>query len=134
MSVQILGKGKKVSLKRRHARIRKRISGTPEMPRLVVSRSNRHMVAQIVDDTKGITLVSASTLTADFAGFEGTKIEAAKKVGELVAEKAKAAGIELLCSIAVATSTLVASQLSLRAPAREVWHCERRNSEGNPSG
>ena len=84
MSVAILGKGKKVALKRRHARIRKR---------LVVTRSNRHMVAQVVDDTKGITLVSASTLQADFAGFEGTKTEAAKKVGELIAEKAKAAGI-----------------------------------------
>ena len=84
---------KKVALKRRHARIRKRISGTPERPRLVVTRSNRHMVAQVVDDTKGITLVSASTLQADFAGFEGTKTEAAKKVGELIAEKAKAAGI-----------------------------------------
>jgi len=84
MSVAILGKGKKVALKRRHARIRKRISGTPERPRLVVTRSNRHMVAQVV---------SASTLQADFAGFEGTKTEAAKKVGELIAEKAKAAGI-----------------------------------------
>ena len=94
MSVEILGKGKKVALKRRHARLRKRISGTPEMPRLVVTRSNRHMVAQIIDDTKGHTLVSASTLTADFAGFEGTKVEAAKKVGQLVAERAKAAGIE----------------------------------------
>ncbi len=94
MSVAILGKGKKVALKRRHARIRKHIAGTAERPRLVVTRSNRHMVAQIVDDTKGITLVSASTLTAEFAGFEGTKVEAAKKVGELIAEKAKAAGID----------------------------------------
>ncbi|MBW3093840.1 50S ribosomal protein L18 [Bifidobacterium sp. 64T4] len=94
MSVAILGKGKKVALKRRHARIRKHIAGTAERPRLVVTRSNRHMVAQIVDDTKGVTLVSASTLTADFAGFEGTKVEAAKKVGQLVAEKAKAAGID----------------------------------------
>ena len=94
MSGAILGKGKKVALKRRHARIRKHIAGTAERPRLVVTRSNRHMVAQIVDDTKGITLVSASTLTAEFAGFEGTKVEAAKKVGELVAEKAKAAGID----------------------------------------
>ena len=94
MSVAILGKGKKVALKRRHARIRKRhLPVTPERPRLVVTRSNRHMVAQVVDDTKGITLVSASTLQADFAGFEGTKTEAAKKVGELIAEKAKAAGI-----------------------------------------
>ena len=94
MSVAILGKGKKVALKRRHARIRKHIAGTAERPRLVVTRSNRHMVAQIVDDTKGITLVSASTLTAECAAFEGTKVEAAKKVGELVAEKAKAAGID----------------------------------------
>ncbi|KAB5608035.1 50S ribosomal protein L18 [Bifidobacterium jacchi] len=94
MTVKIFGKGKNVARLRRHNRIRKHISGTPERPRLVVSRSNRHMVAQIVDDTKGITLVSASTLTADFSGFEGTKVEAAKKVGQLVAEKAKAAGIE----------------------------------------
>ncbi|NEG55936.1 50S ribosomal protein L18 [Bifidobacterium platyrrhinorum] len=94
MSVTIFGKGKKVARLRRHARIRKHITGTAERPRLVVTRSNRHMVAQIVDDTKGVTLVSASTLTAEFAGFEGTKVEAAKKVGELVAEKAKAAGIE----------------------------------------
>ena len=86
MSVQILGKGKKVALKRRHARLRKHISGTPELPRLVVTRSNRHMVAQIIDDTKGVTLVSESTLTSDFAGFEGTKTEAAKKVGELMAK------------------------------------------------
>ena len=83
----------------------------------MVTRSNRHMVAQVVDDTKGITLVSASTLQADFAGFEGTKTEAAKKVGELIAEKAK-----------------VASQPLLMAPAREVWHCERQRNEGNPSG
>lgn len=93
MSVTIFGKGKKVALKRRHARLRKHISGTPERPRLVVTRSNRHMVAQVVDDTKGMTLVSASTITAEFADFKGTKVEAAKKVGELIAEKAKAAGI-----------------------------------------
>ena len=59
MTVQIIGKGKKVARLRRHARLRKRITGTPERPRLVVTRSNRHMVAQVVDDTKGITLVSA---------------------------------------------------------------------------
>ena len=89
MSVQILGKGKKVARLRRHARLRKKVIGTPELPRLVVTRSNRHMVAQIIDDTKGVTLVSESTLTAEFAGFEGTKTEAAKKVGELVAKKAQ---------------------------------------------
>ena len=93
MSVKIFGKGKKAALKRRHARIRKRISGTAERPRLVVTRSNRHMVAQIVDDNAGKTLVSESTLMADFADFQGTKTEAAKKVGELLAKKAKDAGI-----------------------------------------
>ena len=93
MSVKIFGKGKKFSRLRRHARLRKRISGTPERPRLVVTRSNRHMVAQIVDDTKGITLASASTMSPDFDGFEGNKTEAAKKVGELVAQRAKDAGI-----------------------------------------
>ncbi|GGI12322.1 50S ribosomal protein L18 [Galliscardovia ingluviei] len=94
MTVKIFGKGSKVARDRRHARLRKRISGTAERPRLVVSRSNRHMVAQIIDDTKGITLVSASTLTKDFEGFEGDKTAAARKVGELIAERAKAAGIE----------------------------------------
>jgi len=128
MSVAILGKGKKVALKRRHVRIRKRISGTAERPRLVVTRSNRHMVAQVVDDTKGVTLVSASTLQADFAGFKGTKTEAAKKVGELIADKAKAAGITEVVSTAVATSTPVASQPLLMAPAREVLHCERQRN------
>ncbi|MUH60004.1 50S ribosomal protein L18 [Bifidobacterium canis] len=93
MSVKVFGKGKKAALKRRHARIRKHVNGTPERPRLVVTRSNRHMVAQIVDDTVGKTLVSESTLTSDFAGFEGTKTEAAKKVGELLAKKAQDAGI-----------------------------------------
>ncbi|KFI44886.1 LSU ribosomal protein L18P [Bifidobacterium bohemicum] len=93
MTVKILGKGKKVARLRRHARLRKRISGTPELPRLVVTRSNRHMVAQIVDDTKGVTLVSESTLAHDFDGFDGTKTEAAQKVGELIAKKAKDAGI-----------------------------------------
>ena len=87
MSVKIFGKGKKVALKRRHARIRKRINGTAELPRLVVTRSNRHMVAQIVDDTVGKTLVS------DFADFQGTKTEAAKQVGLLIAKKAQEAGI-----------------------------------------
>jgi large subunit ribosomal protein L18 len=93
MSVKIYGKGKYVARLRRHSRLRKHISGTAERPRLVVTRSNRHMVAQIVDDTKGITLASVSTLQSDFSDFEGTKSEAAKKVGELIAKKAQDAGI-----------------------------------------
>lgn len=93
MTVKIFGKGPAVARVRRHVRLRKKIVGTSERPRLVVRRSNRHMVAQVIDDTKGITLASASTVTADFADFKGTKTEAAKKVGELVASRAKDAGV-----------------------------------------
>ena len=74
--------------------MRKRIAGTDERPRLVVTRSSRHMVAQVVDDTRGHTLASASTMEADLRSFEGDKSAKAKKVGELVAERAKGAGIE----------------------------------------
>ncbi|UGY93118.1 50S ribosomal protein L18 [Streptomyces gobiensis] len=85
---------KRAAAKRRHVRIRKRISGTPERPRLVVTRSNRHMVAQVIDDIAGHTLASASSLDASIRGGEGDKSAQAKQVGALVAERAKAAGIE----------------------------------------
>src|SRR5690242_12031383 len=85
---------KGAALKRRHIRVRKRISGTAERPRLVVSRSNRHIVAQVIDDLAGHTLASASTLDVSIKGVDGDKTEQAKKVGALVAERAKAAGIE----------------------------------------
>jgi large subunit ribosomal protein L18 len=78
---------------KRHLRVRKHISGTPERPRLVVTRSSRHMVAQVVDDTRGHTLVSASTLEADLRADGGDKTAKARKVGELIAERARAAGI-----------------------------------------
>ncbi|MFY1635900.1 50S ribosomal protein L18 [Solwaraspora sp. WMMB335] len=78
---------------RRHFRVRKNISGTAQRPRLVVTRSLRHMVAQIVDDTKGHTLVSASTMDPSIRGAEGAKSELATKVGALLAERAKEAGI-----------------------------------------
>lgn len=79
---------------RRHLRVRKRIVGTAERPRLVVTRSARHMFVQVVDDGKGITLASASTLEADLRASDGDKTAKAKRVGELVAERAKSAGIE----------------------------------------
>jgi large subunit ribosomal protein L18 len=85
---------KGAALKRRHIRVRKRISGSPERPRLVVTRSNRHMVAQIVDDIAGHTLASASTLDTSIRGGEADKSAQAQQVGALVAERAKAAGIE----------------------------------------
>ena len=80
----------------RHARVRKKISGTPEMPRLCVYRSNSNIYAQVIDDTKGCTLVSASTLDANLKGQleEVDKKGAAKLVGKLVAERALQAGIK----------------------------------------
>ena len=94
MAIKILGKGKAVARQRRHLRLRKKISGTAARPRLVVTRSNRHMVAQIVDDTVGKTVASATTLEADLRAFDGDKVAKARKVGELVAARAKAAGVE----------------------------------------
>ena len=85
---------KRAAAKRRHIRIRKKVSGTPVRPRLVVTRSNRHMVAQVVDDIAGHTMASASSLDASIRGGDGDKSEQARKVGELVAERAKAAGVE----------------------------------------
>ena len=77
----------------RHFRLRKKVVGTPERPRLVVTRSARHISAQLVDDSVGHTLASASTLEADLRTAEGDKSDKARKVGELVAERAKAAGV-----------------------------------------
>ena len=78
---------------KRHVRVRGKISGTPECPRLNVFRSNANIYAQIIDDVNGVTLASASTLDKDFEGATGN-VEAAKKVGAMVAERAKAKGIE----------------------------------------
>ncbi|MBM9433759.1 50S ribosomal protein L18 [Flaviflexus equikiangi] len=94
MAFSIKGKGKYVARKRRHLRLRKKITGTTARPRLVVTRSNRHIVAQVIDDTVGHTLASASTLEVDMRADSGDKTAKARKVGELVAERAKAAGIE----------------------------------------
>jgi large subunit ribosomal protein L18 len=93
-TLKVKGKGKYVSRTRRHLRVRKRISGTAVRPRLVVNRSARHMFVQVVDDTRGVTLASASTMEADVRALEGDKSVKAKRVGELIAERAKAAGIE----------------------------------------
>jgi large subunit ribosomal protein L18 len=78
---------------RRHFRVRKQVTGTQARPRLVVTRSLRHIVVQVVDDTKGHTLVSASSMEASIRGAEGDKSAIAGKVGALVAERAKAAGV-----------------------------------------
>lgn len=87
-------KGKSAARTRRHFRVRKVVSGTIGRPRLVVSRSARHVFVQVVDDTVGKTLASASTMEADVRSFDGDKTAKAKKVGELVAERATSAGVE----------------------------------------
>jgi large subunit ribosomal protein L18 len=86
--------GKAGARGRRHLRVRKKTSGTAERPRLVVTRSLRHMVAQVVDDTTGRTLVSASSMEAAVRSAEGDKTAKARKVGELIAQRAKDTGIE----------------------------------------
>ncbi len=80
---------------RRHRRIRKKVAGSPERPRLVVHRSHKHLVAQIIDDQSGKALVCCSTREASFrqSNLKGGNVEAAKHLGEIVAQKAKAAGI-----------------------------------------
>jgi large subunit ribosomal protein L18 len=87
-------KGKSAARGRRHLRLRKKVAGTTARPRLVVSRSSRHVFVQIVDDTVGKTVASASTMEADLRSFEGDKTAKARKVGELLAERAKSAGVE----------------------------------------
>jgi large subunit ribosomal protein L18 len=79
---------------RRQARVRKKVSGTSERPRLVVTRSAKHITAQVVDDGAGKTLAYASTMEGDLRSTSGDKTEKAKRVGGLVAERAKAAGID----------------------------------------
>jgi large subunit ribosomal protein L18 len=86
-------KSKSDARSRRHARLRKKVVGTADRPRLVVSRSARHVFVQLVDDAKGHTVASASTLEVDMRDFDGDKTAKARKVGELVAERAKAAGV-----------------------------------------
>jgi len=85
--------GRPASRQRRQLRGRKRIQGSPERPRLVVTRSSKHIVAQVVNDLEGRTLASASTMEADLRSSDGDKTAKARKVGELVTDRAKAAGV-----------------------------------------
>ena len=86
---------KKAMRLKRHVRVRGKVTGTPERPRLNVFRSNANIYAQIIDDVNGVTLVSANTLEKEFEGATGN-CEAAKKVGTVLAERAKAKGIDLV--------------------------------------
>jgi large subunit ribosomal protein L18 len=79
---------------KRHERLRLRLSGTTDRPRLAVFRSLNHIYAQVIDDANGHTVAAASSLESGLRGAEGTKTDDAKRVGRLVAERAKAAGVE----------------------------------------
>ncbi|KQS10122.1 50S ribosomal protein L18 [Curtobacterium sp. Leaf183] len=87
-------KSKAAAKARRHNRLRKKITGTEARPRLAVTRSARHVFVQVIDDTKGHTLASASTMEADLRAFDGDKTAKARRVGELLAERAKTAGVD----------------------------------------
>ncbi len=84
---------RRIARNRRHYRVRKQVTGTAARPRLVVTRSLRHIYAQVIDDVQGHTLVAASTLDTGLRGAEGEKKDQARKVGELLAERAKNAGV-----------------------------------------
>ncbi|MBR5429471.1 MAG: 50S ribosomal protein L18 [Firmicutes bacterium] len=84
---------RKATRAKKHYRIRKNICGTAECPRLAVYRSNRYIYAQLIDDAAGVTLAAASSREAGFEGYPGN-CEAAKKVGQTLAERAKAKGVE----------------------------------------
>lgn len=85
---------RRASRLRRHSRLRKKVVGTAERPRLVVNRSSRHIHVQLVDDGNGTTVAAASSIEADVRAVEGDKKAHAKRVGQLIAERAKAAGID----------------------------------------
>jgi large subunit ribosomal protein L18 len=88
------GSRTRVARSRRHLRVRKKVAGTSVRPRMVVNRSTRHVFVQVVDDTTGTTLAWASTMEADVRSDSGDKTAKARKVGEIVADRAKSAGIE----------------------------------------
>ena len=119
---------KAASRQRRQIRGRKKLHGSAERPRLVVTRSSRHLFVQVVDDLEGKTLASASTMEADLRGLDGDKSAKAKRVGELVAERAKAPASRRSSSTAPATSTTAGSPRWPTAPARAGW----RSDEAEP--
>ena len=89
-----IGKGKGIARARRHVRVRKKVAGTPVRPRLVVTRSSRHVFVQLVDDVAGRTLASASSMEGELRDLAADKQAKARRVGELLAERARAAGVD----------------------------------------
>ena len=93
IGVKVVKGSSRVARARRHFRVRKKVTGTALRPRLVVSRSTRHVFAQIVDDSTGTTMASASTMESELRTLTGDKTAKSRRVGELVAERAKSVGV-----------------------------------------
>jgi len=93
IGVKVLKSSATNARRRRHFRVRKKVSGTSERPRLVVSRSTRHLFVQVVDDTQSRTVASASTMEAELRGASGDKSAKSRQVGALIAKRAKEAGV-----------------------------------------
>ncbi|HEY8506826.1 MAG TPA: 50S ribosomal protein L18 [Steroidobacteraceae bacterium] len=93
MALRSKTKEREILRTRRHARVRRKVTGTPERPRLVVHRSSKNISGQIADDISGKVLLGVSTLAPELRGMEGTKKDLARAAGKLIAEKARAAGI-----------------------------------------
>ncbi len=93
---QSVSETRRVSRLRRHARLRKKVAGTPERPRLVVNRSSRHIHVQLVDDQTGTTLAAASSIEPDVRAVDGDKKAHSVRVGQLIAERAKAVGVDTI--------------------------------------
>ncbi|MGB0438140.1 MAG: 50S ribosomal protein L18 [Mycobacterium sp.] len=91
---QNISETRRTSRLRRHARLRKKVSGTAERPRLVVNRSARHIHVQLVDDLEGVTLAAASSIEADVRALDGDKKAHSARVGQLIAERGKHAGVD----------------------------------------
>ena len=119
MAIKIRRGDKNVARSRRHLRVRKKVSGTTARPRLVVTRSSRHMFVQVVDDVAGRTLASASTMEADLRGFDGDKTAKARKVGELVGRAPRTPASSRWSSTVAATATTAGWPRSPTAPARQ---------------
>jgi len=107
--------------RRRHFRLRKKIAGSTTRPRLVVSRSTRHLFVQVINDELGQTIVSASTMEADFRTSADDKTAKSRAVGELIAKRAVAAGISSVVFDPLVTSTTVASQHLLMQLVQMDW-------------
>ncbi|MBV8928793.1 MAG: 50S ribosomal protein L18 [Mycobacteriaceae bacterium] len=93
---QTVAAARRTARLRRHSRLRKKVAGTSERPRLVVNRSSRHIHVQLINDLNGTTVAAASSIEADVRAVDGDKKAHSKRVGQLIAERAKAAGIEMV--------------------------------------